>query len=90
MAVSFTVAAITREAGTGIVRIAFDDGYGMEFPSVAAAKAWAEEVNENPAIAKRLALAYLVARSPTLAQVTSLVGKTVTMDLSKANIFTVV
>jgi hypothetical protein len=89
MAVSFTVQAITKDA-QGVVRITFTDGHGLEFPSVAAAVRWAEEVNDNPVVARRLALAYLVARSPTLATVTALVGKTVTMDLTKANIFTVV
>lgn len=84
MAVTATVTEF-RKMPDGRIYVRFDDGDMPEFASIADLTAWARALDMEPENAKRLAVAWAVTRSADLSNVSTILNKTLTFDLSQNN-----
>ena len=89
MAVSVSITRVVKEAAPSTrVLVTYDDGSGEEFSSLQAVQGILAST-ETPELARRLALARMLAISSDLSNTTPIVGKTCTLDLNAVNIFRV-
>jgi len=93
MPLSLTCSKVSQD-GQGRISVAFSDGIVLEFPSKPDALAWAknaEVVSDGEAalLLRRLLMAWWLKADPTGATPATVVGKTVTVNLTLANLVTV-
>jgi hypothetical protein len=82
MALTVGITSITKTANKWNVE--FNDGMVYHFSGLADVKEWIKDF-DHPEIAKRIAMAYWIAKNPDGSNPASLVGKTMTFDLTNAN-----
>ena len=94
MALSVRVTGVRKVAATGHVYIEWADGPESEFDSLAAAIAWAQDMDLDSGQARdllrKMAIRYYLVRDPAATNPTVIVGKTMTLDLSSATPLVVV
>jgi hypothetical protein len=92
MALSITCSKISQD-GAGRIHVAFSDGVEMEFPSKAEAIRWGQgdDVSgpEAALLLRQLLMSWWLKGDPTGATPSLVVGKTITANLTLANIATV-
>lgn len=92
MALSITCSKISQD-GAGGIHVAFGDGVEVSFPSKAEAIAWAQGADltsaEAAMVLRRLLMSWWLKGDPTGATPATVVGKTITANLTLANIVTV-
>jgi len=93
MPLSLTCSKVSQDAG-GRIYVAFNDGVVLEFPSKPDALAWAKVGDvgidsEAQMLLRRLLMAWWVKGDPTGATPATVVGKTITANLTLAAIVTV-
>ena len=93
MPLSLTCSKVSQDAD-GRVYVAFTDGVVLEFPSKTDALGWAKVTDvgvdsEAQLLLRRLLLAWWIKGDPTGATPATVVGKTITANLTLAGIVTV-
>ena len=81
MATSTTLTGFTRTAG-GRLQFSFADGNGYDFANGAELREFISPF-EDPALVRRVMLAMAFVRSPTLTDLSAVLNKTMTIDLSQ-------
>jgi hypothetical protein len=69
----------------GHVDVVWNDGSSSQYPSLAALTAEIQEVDDDSDLTKKLALAWILARSPDLDPITQIQNKNFIFDVSHAN-----
>lgn len=92
MALAITCSKISQDAN-GRIHVAFSDGVELEFPSKAEAIAWAQGADvtgaEAAARLRQLLMSWWLKADPTGSTPATVVGKTITANLTIANVVTV-
>lgn len=90
MALSITCTRINQDA-QGRIHVGFSDGVDLEFPSRTAALEWGRSVDTagSEAILRQLLMSWWLKSDPTGTTPATVIGKTITANLSQANIVTV-
>ena len=84
MAVNALVQSFVKNPD-GSIKVTWEDGHSMPFLNLAAIREFIGELDTDPVVAERIALAWFLARQPDASNVNIIEGKRVTFDLSAAN-----
>lgn len=88
MARTAELASIETRAN-GVVAVMFTDGLGIDFPSKRDLLAFARSVEVDPDIAKKLLMAWWLARDANMSNTNLVLGKALTFDSTAQNMITV-
>lgn len=90
MALSITCTRISQDA-QGRIHVVFSDGVEIEFPNRTTALEWGRSVDTAGAemTLRQLLMSWWLKRDPTGATPATVIGKTITANLSLTNIVTV-
>jgi hypothetical protein len=85
MAIAVTGRRVIKSAENTSIVFEFSNGTGLEFPSIAAARAAASELEATPDLARLILIARFLAQQPDANNVTLFEGKTLTLDLNNVS-----